>query len=83
MQIFNNFPYIGVSHLIGPNSCLCTACFRAIEKRNSIKYLQKHACSIMTCKRSATHSFKLPWLNKIKKCYQNKKEVCKIIIFHF
>lgn len=75
--ISNNFSYIGVNRVfVGLNSCLCTACFRAIEKKSTVKYLQKHACSIMSCTQSANHSFTLPWMNRVKKCYQNKCDVC-------
>lgn len=69
--------YTDATHLIGPESCLCTACFRAIEKRSSSNYLQKDACIVITCKRSANRAYKSPLIQQVK-ILLAKKGVYKI-----
>lgn len=66
--------------MIGPNSCLCTTCFRIIEKQCSDKYIVKNVCVVTNCKRSIHHIFKSPWLDNVKCFKMLKEKVCKIIL---
>jgi len=65
MFILMLYPFLDVSHLIGPNSCLCSSCFKSIEKR-SYKNDIKTPCMITSCTNKAYHLFKSPVMKKIK-----------------
>ncbi|XP_050438896.1 uncharacterized protein LOC126844626 [Adelges cooleyi] len=56
-----------VTHLIGPDSCLCDTCFRTIEKRSGKKSIQQSGCIVVGCVRQASNNFKSQWIEKVKK----------------
>ncbi|XP_025207324.1 uncharacterized threonine-rich GPI-anchored glycoprotein PJ4664.02-like isoform X2 [Melanaphis sacchari] len=66
------------SHLIGSDSCLCTGCYQAIEKRTSIKNLKKRACIIMACEQTVSIDFNSKWMDIIKSTLLSNKITLRV-----